>query len=190
MNDEERSEEEKAVDFRAIAEQQGWSESTQLHLVLRFVQEQGYGPVLDTWCQQVADRESEDDEPAEEPDTYQDRVDGHWYVVSYGARPQVHALDCVTCAEAPEGAWVVVHEVGREYGGPEEGGWWYDTGRVVYRRRVMPDESQADQLAQAERLFDTTTSHRFSMSRRGTDYRASVGSDRGEDYPEVRPHYE
>jgi hypothetical protein len=138
------------------------------------------------------DRERDaEEEEGEAPDTYLDGVDGHWYVVSYGRRPQVHALDCKTCADAHQGsAWVVVHEVTREYGGPEEGGWWFDEGRVVYRRRVLPDESQAVIVEQVERTFDTTTSHRFSMAARGSDYRVSIGEDRGEDYPETRPHYE
>lgn len=45
--------------FRDIAQQQGWSVSTQLALVLRFVDEQGFGPVLDTWSSQVANTENE-----------------------------------------------------------------------------------------------------------------------------------
>lgn len=44
--------------FEEIAERQGWSTATQLSLALRFVREQGYGPVLDGWAQDVADNEN------------------------------------------------------------------------------------------------------------------------------------
>ncbi len=32
--------------------------------------------------------------------------------------------------------YVNTYATGRSYGGPEEGGWWYDTGRPVSSRRV------------------------------------------------------
>jgi hypothetical protein len=51
------------------------------------------------YCVAVAEDEDEDEDIAEEPDTCRNPVDGHWYVVSYGARPyEVHAGDCSTCA--------------------------------------------------------------------------------------------
>lgn len=32
------------------------------------------------------------------PDTVLNNVDGHWYVITYGAAPyQIHATDCTTC---------------------------------------------------------------------------------------------
>jgi hypothetical protein len=38
------------------------------------------------------------DEHTEAPDTCLNRVDGHWYVVTYGRAPyQIHAADCPTC---------------------------------------------------------------------------------------------
>ena len=30
-----------------------------------------------------------------------------------------------------EAGWLAVYEIDRAYGGPEEGGWWFDTGRLV-----------------------------------------------------------
>lgn len=48
------------------------------------------------------DRDAEDDAD-ELPDTCRNPIDGHWYVITYGARPyQVHAVDCSTCADDPE----------------------------------------------------------------------------------------
>ncbi len=37
----------------------------------------------------------------EKPVTCLNGVDGHWYVVTYGAAPYtIHAVDCLTCEEA------------------------------------------------------------------------------------------
>lgn len=47
------------MDFRMIAAKQGWTQSTQLDLVLRFVGEQGFAPVLDDWAAQIADDEND-----------------------------------------------------------------------------------------------------------------------------------
>lgn len=39
--------------------------------------------------------------------------------------------------ERPATWWSVgVYETGRSYGGPEEGGWWYDTGSMIDHFRV------------------------------------------------------
>lgn len=39
------------------------------------------------------------------------------------------------------------YEVDRAYGGPEEGGWWYDTGRLERPFRIVTGESRAIKLA-------------------------------------------
>ena len=50
------------------------------------------GDMLVTW---------DDDDEGEAPDTCLNRIDGHWYVVTYGRAPySIHALDCATCAAA------------------------------------------------------------------------------------------
>lgn len=52
----------------------------------------GYG----LWVWRPADDEWEDDMP----DTCLNRVDGHWYVITYGRAPyQIHAEDCETCID-------------------------------------------------------------------------------------------
>jgi hypothetical protein len=45
--------------------------------------------------------DDEDEEEGEDPDTYLDGVDGHWYNVEYGRDPRdspTHAADCETCS--------------------------------------------------------------------------------------------
>jgi len=90
--------------------------------------------------------------------------------------------------------YVNVYETGRDYGGPEEGGWYYDVGTAY---RVMPVRRD-----RAERLLDTVLA--WCRERNRLDRRRSGGSVLatgdyleawiqdypGRDYPERRPRYE
>jgi len=38
---------------------------------------------------------------------------------------------------------VAIYDCNREYGGPEEGGWWYDTGSLVSREGTFWNRSNA-----------------------------------------------
>lgn len=50
---------------------------------------------------------------------------------------------------------VALYKIDRAYGGPEEGGRWYDTGQLARPLRVCPNEVAADALAaRANRLLD------------------------------------
>ncbi len=50
---------------------------------------------------------------------------------------------------------VAFYAVDRAYGGPEEGGWWYDAGELVRIHQVCLTEAAAARLAvRANRLLD------------------------------------
>jgi hypothetical protein len=38
---------------------------------------------------------------------------------------------------------LALYEIDRAYGGPEEGGWWFDTGELKRPLRVFPTEERA-----------------------------------------------
>ena len=84
---------------------------------------------------------------------------------------------------------VSVYEVYRRYGGPEEGGWYYDEGHLVYAD-AYADAGAA--VAEAERLreFYPETGRYTSAAYEGGDYRIRVSTRPGLDYPAERPHYE
>jgi len=87
--------------------------------------------------------------------------------------------------------YITVYSVYQAYGGPEEGGWYYDIGSVV---KVMPvPKSKAGTLLEKVKTWcgraNKGTRPRESVI--GTpDYEARVGSKPGEDYPQERPFYE
>lgn len=92
---------------------------------------------------------------------------------------------------------VAVYEEDRAYGGPEEGGWWYDCGNLQRVVKVFPNRAQAqayanrmnDRFRRRERFYGWRSSS--SVAYIGGEYRAHVCEDTAPPhYPETRPVYE
>lgn len=87
------------------------------------------------------------------------------------------------------------YEIDRAWGGPEEGGWWYDTGTLVRPFRVVRSKERAYHLAaRANRLITRLQRNKRSVGSviyDGGRYACKVFSPTApEFYPPVPPHYE
>lgn len=90
---------------------------------------------------------------------------------------------------------VAFYEIDRAYGGPEEGGWWYDCGTLRRIARTFKTEDAAYAFARrANRLLCTfQRTHRSvnSVIYNGGRYAAHVyDTPPPPFYPETRPTYE
>lgn len=96
---------------------------------------------------------------------------------------------------------VNVYERDREYGGPEEGGWWYDTGTYQPHMSVTFDRAsytpeQVNEHARdiAERLNREADEAQVPgvgcTNYRGGRYLVQTDGKPGRDFPETLPHYE
>jgi hypothetical protein len=85
--------------------------------------------------------------------------------------------------------YVNVYEIDREYGGPEEGGWYYDSGRVVDSRQVHGASQQAAAVREFQARYPRTNKA-GTVLYAGGDYRVRVEDAPGANYPTERPHYE
>lgn len=92
---------------------------------------------------------------------------------------------------------VAVYEIDREYGGPEEGGWWYGSGRFMRLISVCGSEEEAvERCRRMNRALDykRSCSGRYgigSVLYSGGHYEAQIWDNFAPDsYPERRPHYE
>lgn len=94
--------------------------------------------------------------------------------------------------------YVHKHEVGLEYGGPEEGGWWYDVGvptgfvlgplteEAAYEQSRALNELEHERQ-EREEDYDYTS----VLSYLSTHYAFSVQDEPTPvPYPQERPHYE
>lgn len=75
--------------------------------------------------------------------------------------------------------YVNLYQTTQCYGGPEEGGWYYEEG--VYHSCMGAYSSQEEAQKKADRLRS------WNWSR---DFAAMVQEHPGENYPQYQPHYE
>jgi hypothetical protein len=110
--------------------------------------------------------------------------------------------ECPNCGghEVATQFWLHKHEISQQYGGPEEGGWWFEVGRPVSEWEPLPfyDEERAYECcrtlnaeererAKREEQYEYTS----VLSYMSTHYAYSVSeSPQPVAYPESRPHYE
>jgi hypothetical protein len=96
--------------------------------------------------------------------------------------------------------YINVYELGREFGGPEEGGWWYDTGTydedlsMALPSSVPDDKVKAIAIALRDRLVqqarDNEVPRVYSVLYRGGRYMVRIEDEAGHDLPEERPYYQ
>jgi hypothetical protein len=89
---------------------------------------------------------------------------------------------------------VALYEVDRAFGGPEEGGWWYDTGELRRPLALAPTNEAAVAIAaRANRLLDRLQRHKRpvdSAAYEGGRHRAHVFTTTAPPaYPAERPRY-
>jgi hypothetical protein len=84
--------------------------------------------------------------------------------------------------------FVNVYELDRAYGGPEEGGWYFDAGQLILSRQVPVTAAESVRTALQERY--PSTGKRYSVIYAGGDYSVCLEDHPGADYPEHTPHYE
>ena len=88
--------------------------------------------------------------------------------------------------------YVTVYAVTRHYGGPEEGGWWYDAGRPK-EWVILTDPSQAD-IDRAVNRLESAYPRRDGLGRYsvlgGADWEVHVEDEPPAEWPDHVPHYE
>jgi hypothetical protein len=85
--------------------------------------------------------------------------------------------------------FVTVYEIDRCYGGPEEGGWWYDAGEPIRFYVCRSHDEAQDVREQLSNGEFPTTGKRYSVLG-GEDYSIGIGLRPGEAFPDKIPHYE
>lgn len=86
--------------------------------------------------------------------------------------------------------YVNAYEVTRHYGGPEEGGWWFNCGEPLASVPLGPDQDpdpvKADLM---EKLSDTNQGDIYSVNG-GTMLNVTVEDDYAKPWPDEHPRYE
>ena len=88
---------------------------------------------------------------------------------------------------------VNIYLVNRGYGGPEEGGWWYDYGELHCSIPVLPKETIPEVVERYIPYIASLNEGRntdISSVKSDGEYRTIVEEHRGRNWPHKPPHYE
>ena len=91
--------------------------------------------------------------------------------------------------------YVNCYSISRHYGGPEEGGWWYDCGEPLASVPVSDDAGPVVIATIREELYQkfgqpTEGLGRYSMAPKGDDIEIYVEDKFAEFFPQERPRFE
>lgn len=90
--------------------------------------------------------------------------------------------------------FITVYEETLGYGGPEEGGWWYDIGTILEMVQVDTEEQENVIVAMFTKRYndpdDKFLKRGKTSAAGGYDIILAITKDKGRSYPEIRPHYE
>ena len=87
--------------------------------------------------------------------------------------------------------WVTVYFVDRNYGGPEEGGWWYDWYELTKSIPASSEEDGKAKMVELRKEYPFNSNELSSVNGEGT-YQIYVESaeEKGDMVSTERPHYE
>lgn len=90
--------------------------------------------------------------------------------------------------------FITVYEETQAYGGPEEGGWWYDAGVILEMIQVDTQEQEDMIVNMFTKRYNDPDDRELRYGKTsaagGYDIILSITKKRGEPYPKERPYYE
>lgn len=78
---------------------------------------------------------------------------------------------------------ITIHLIDQWYGGPEEGGWWYDVGYPVQNICIFSKEQAIKELLRIHNVYEGEEYEEET-------YDINLSDKYGKYYPDRRPHYE
>ena len=84
--------------------------------------------------------------------------------------------------------YINTYIVTRHYGGPEEGGWWYNQGHLIETLETSEDKADEERSKMEEKHKDKNEGDINSVLG-GTLLEVVIEETPGEDYPATKPQY-
>ena len=89
--------------------------------------------------------------------------------------------------EAPK--TIKIHEVYQAYGGPQEGGWWYEVGQAIATHCIFSKKQCIRRCLELTKHYDLFNQGSVCDSRNLSATQATLGSGYATHYPTERPYY-
>jgi len=85
--------------------------------------------------------------------------------------------------------YVNIYEIWQCYGGPEEGGWWYEAGAPIQCHNVFSKKQAIRRAIEVSKEYEYDYQPRIDDSRNNHAWYICFDSNAAESYPDQRPHY-
>ena len=84
---------------------------------------------------------------------------------------------------------IKIHSVWQNYGGPEEGGWWYTAGSAEATHFIFSKKSCIKRCIELVNTYNLTEQPSITSSWEPSAYELTLGTGYAESFPEERPYY-
>jgi hypothetical protein len=84
---------------------------------------------------------------------------------------------------------ITIHETTLNYGGPEEGGWWYQAGYPVLTHCIFSKKQAVQAFIQYFDEYEVAEQPSLGNSTTYSNYEVNFGNGYATVYPETKPHY-
>ena len=84
---------------------------------------------------------------------------------------------------------IKIHSVWQNYGGPEEGGWWYTAGSPEATHFIFSKKSCIKRCIELVNTYNLTEQPSITSSWEPSAYELTLGTGYAESFPEERPYY-
>lgn len=112
-----------------------------------------------------------------------------FYPLTYKARYAINAYNVHKEWEDEEPTTVTVHETTLNYGGPEEGGWFYQVGYPVKTHCIFSKKQAIKTFIQYIDEYELVGQPSLGASTTYYNYEVSYANGYATVYPETKPHY-
>lgn len=85
---------------------------------------------------------------------------------------------------------IQVHDIYQAYGGPEEGGWWYEVGQALATHCIFSKKQCIRRCIQLTEEYQLHNQPAINDTRNLSRIEARLDQGYARHYPEVRPRYE
>jgi hypothetical protein len=112
-----------------------------------------------------------------------------FYPKSWKQRLAIQQYDGFQEWEDKEPITVTVHQVIQRYGGPEEGGWWFNQGFPERTYCIFSKKQAVKTFLEVCEEYGVWDQPSLGLSTTDYNWEVSFASTAAKHYPEKRPHY-
>ena len=88
-----------------------------------------------------------------------------------------------------EPSTVCLYNIWQNYGGPEEGGWWYEAGEPLQHHFIFSKKGAIKRCIELAQQYDVANQETIDDSRGLSAYDITFRNGYGQPYPAEGPHY-